>query len=120
MCPRSARTTPTRESRIAGGPSPSTPDNFGSLRNKANPYRNLGEFDKSVQDYDNHIRLRTRCRRELEPDYCEAYYQRDVARVELGGHRRAVEDFDEFICLNPGDPFVCRDRQFATAEADGR
>ena len=59
---------------------------------------------------------------ELEPDYDEPYYQRGVAHMELGEHRRAVEDFDQFIRLNPDDPFVRHDRQLAIeqAEADER
>ena len=53
----------------------------------------------------------------LDPSFADSYYQKGVALMELGQNRRAIEDFDQFISLNPDAQFVRYDRQIALERA---
>lgn len=60
----------------------------------------LGDPDKevlqdSIDAYSNAI--------SLNPKYADAYYNRGLAKVELGQYRDAITDYDEAIRLNPND-----------------
>ena len=58
---------------------------------------------------------------ELDPGDAESYYERGMVRMGLGQYRKAIEDFDHCIGLNPSNEFVSHDRQIAVerAEAEG-
>ena len=47
----------------------------------------------AIDAYDHSVRLK--------PDYAEAYYNRGVAKSDLGRHEQAIADYDEAIRLKP-------------------
>ncbi len=50
---------------------------------------------------------------ELDPEEAESCYEKGMARMELDRHRKAIENFDHCISLNPGHEFVSHDQQIA-------
>ena len=42
-----------------------------------------------------------------------AYYNRGIAYADLGEHRRAIEDYDQALRLDPGDAHAYNDRAWA-------
>ena len=70
--------------------------------NRANAYSRKGEFDRSIRDYDEAIRL--------NPGFASAFYNRGNAFGNKGQIDRAIQDFDEAIRLNPrnGNAFFSR------------
>ena len=59
-------------------------------------------FKKASTDYDEAIRLK--------PDFAEVYYNRGIAKDELGRHEAAITDYDEAIRLKPdyADAYIRR------------
>ena len=65
----------------------------------------LGRYEAAVRDFDRAI--------ELDPADDDVYYQRGMARVELGEYLKAVEDFAQASMLNPDHPQAEAEREFA-------
>ena len=61
--------------------------------NRGGAYRNLGQSQRAIQDYDEAIRL--------NPEFIEAYYSRGSIYDNLGQPHRAIQDYDEAIRLDP-------------------
>src|SRR5262245_26681054 len=61
--------------------------------NRANAYSRKGEYDRSITDYDETIKL--------VPSFDGAFYNRGNAYGNKGQFDRAIRDFDEAIRLNP-------------------
>jgi tetratricopeptide (TPR) repeat protein len=61
--------------------------------NRGNAYRDKGQYDRAIQDYDEAIRL--------DPKYADAFNNRGYTYNAKGQYDRAIKDFDEAIRLNP-------------------
>ncbi|MDX1574953.1 MAG: tetratricopeptide repeat protein, partial [Kiloniellales bacterium] len=61
--------------------------------NRGASYRNLGRYNKAIEDYDAAIRL--------NPDYATAFYNRGIAYDRKGFYGLAIDDFDTAIRLDP-------------------
>jgi tetratricopeptide (TPR) repeat protein len=61
--------------------------------NRGNRYRNNGEYDRAIQDYDEAIRLALQ--------FEEAFNNRGVTYGEKGEYDRAIRDYDQAIRLDP-------------------
>ena len=53
----------------------------------------MGNYKGAIADYDSSIRL--------NPDYAAVYYNRGLAKDDLGQHSAAITDFDTAIRLKP-------------------
>ena len=58
-------------------------------------YRVLGQYQRSIKDYDKAI--------ELRPDAGRYFYNRGNAYRGLSYHQRAIEDYDKSIKLDPNE-----------------
>ena len=67
-------------------------------------------YEETIGDFDRAIGL--------EPTKAESWYERGMARIELGRYAEAIEDLDQVIRLDPEHPFAEADRQ-AAAELVG-
>ncbi len=61
--------------------------------NRGEAYDNKGQHDRSIQDFDEAIRL--------NPKFAIAYDNRGIAYIKDGQNDRAIQDFDQAIRLNP-------------------
>lgn len=61
--------------------------------NRGNAYKDKGQFDRAIQDYDEAIRL--------DPEYANSFNNRGYAYNAKRQHDRAIMDFNEAIRLNP-------------------
>ena len=75
--------------------------------NRANAYSRKGEFDRSIRDYDEAIKL--------DPGFARAFYNRGNSYGNKGQIDRAIQDFDEAIRLNPRSALAFRSRSIAKA-----
>ena len=69
------------------------PDYTLSYNNRGLAYKNLGEYEKAIKDFDKAI--------ELNPNYISAYNSRGVAYENLKDYNRAINDYNKAIELNP-------------------
>ena len=110
----------------------STRDAAAAFYNRGIAYRNQGQFDRAIDDYDQALRLRPvfaeawndrgvahhlkgdngRAAADfseairLKPDYAAAWFNRGGAWASLGRLDRAIADFDQALVLEPGDADV--------------
>jgi tetratricopeptide (TPR) repeat protein len=75
--------------------------------NRANAYSRLGDFDRSIQDYDQAIKI--------DPNFANAFYNRGNAYGNKGQFDRAIQDFDQAIKIDPKSAFAFRSRSIAKA-----
>jgi tetratricopeptide (TPR) repeat protein len=61
--------------------------------NRGNTYRNKGDDDRAITDYNEAIRLK--------PDYAYAFGNRGLAYGRKGDNVRAMADYNEAIRLDP-------------------
>jgi uncharacterized caspase-like protein len=54
---------------------------------------NKEDYKGAIEDYDQAIKLK--------PDYADAYYNRGIARSDLGDNKGAIADYDQAIKLKP-------------------
>ncbi len=73
-----------------------------AYNNRGNAYRDLGEFRRAIEDYDQAL--------QLDPGVAAAYSNRGIAYAELGELRRAIEDFDQALRLDPEDAVAYHNR----------
>ena len=52
----------------------------------------------------------------INPDNANAYYNRGIARSDLGDHKGAIEDYNEAIKLNPNDAYAYNNRGIARSD----
>lgn len=71
----------------------STRDAAAAFYNRGIAYRNRGQLDRALDDYDQALRLR--------PAFADAWNDRGVAERLKGNNERAIADFSEAIRLNP-------------------
>jgi tetratricopeptide (TPR) repeat protein len=71
-----------------------TPEGLAVAYNiRGNAYSKKNEYDRSIQDYDESIRL--------NPNYAKPFNNRGIAYQKKGQYQRAITDFNEAIKLNP-------------------
>ncbi len=61
--------------------------------NRGRSYRQLGEYDNAIADFDKAI--------ELYPEYARAYNNRGIAYASKGRYTRSIVNFDKAIELKP-------------------
>ncbi len=69
------------------------PNHARAYQSRGNAYRNRGEFERAIDDYDRAIRLR--------PTDASNYYHRGLARFLRGDNSEAITDFGMAIRLDP-------------------
>lgn len=62
--------------------------------NRAFAYTRLEQYGGAVEDASKSI--------ELDPKYAKAYYRRGSARLQLGKHKEALDDFKQANKIDPG------------------
>jgi tetratricopeptide (TPR) repeat protein len=77
-------------------------DLVGAYNNRGVAYKNLGEYRRAIQDYDQALRL--------DPGYAVVYSNRGVAYGDLGEYRRAIQDHDQALRLDPDDAIAYTNR----------
>jgi|ERR1035437_1766271 lipoprotein NlpI len=70
--------------------------------NRGNAYRHMGDFDRSIQDYDQAVRL--------NPGSAPAFDNRGLAYTLKGDYDRAIADFDQALLLNPSNTTAYNNR----------
>jgi len=85
----------------------STRDAAAAFYNRGHAYRNQGELERAIEDYDQALTLR--------PTFADAWSDRGIAWRLKGDNERAVADSSEAIRLNPAlvDAWVNRGAAFA-------
>jgi len=73
-----------------------TRDAAAAFYNRGHAYRNQGQFDRAIDDYDQALKLR--------PNFADAWNDRGVAWRLKGDNERALTDFAEAVRLNPDLP----------------
>ena len=119
-------------------------ERFAAFFNRANAYRQLDQTQRSIQDYDEAIRIghpslayRAYSGRgsaygvlgqieraiqdydqalRLNPRDAQTFHYRGVMHFELGRYRTAINDFSEAIRISPDYAFAYLDRGTAYAE----
>jgi tetratricopeptide (TPR) repeat protein len=75
--------------------------------NRGLAYANLGQYQLSIKDYNEAIRLKT--------DLVAAYNNRGLTYIKLGRYQQAVEDYNEVIRLKPDYAYAYYFREIACA-----
>jgi tetratricopeptide (TPR) repeat protein len=70
-----------------------TPQNATAYYNRGISYRETGQLDLALADYNRAI--------EIDPKYFEAYNNRGVLYMSRGDNKRALQEFDRAIKINP-------------------
>ena len=65
----------------------------GAYNNRGVSYAHKRDWDKSIADYNEAIRL--------NPEYVEAYYNRGITYNNKGDWDKSIADYNEAIRLNP-------------------
>jgi tetratricopeptide (TPR) repeat protein len=80
--------------------------------NRANAYRNLGEYRLAIQDYDEVLGI--------NPRDALAYDNRGDAYLYLNEYDMAIQDYDEALAIFPefGDAYAGRARSFQSLGKD--
>ena len=73
--------------------------------NRANVYRDLGEYDKAIADYDEAVRI--------DPKYQHAIVSRGSVRNSKGDYDRAIADLDLALKIDPTDVIAYQHRAYA-------
>lgn len=85
------------------------PDSLEALaiayNNRGNAYHRLGQYRRSIEDYDQALRI--------NPSYAGAYDNRGEAYFQLGDHQRAIEDYDKALRLDPDDAKAYNNRAYS-------
>ena len=84
------------------------PDFMEAYNNRGVACKDLGQYQRAIQDYDTAIRLK--------PDHVYAYNNRGVAYAALGQHQRAIQDYDTAIRLKPDYAMAYNNRGYAYAD----
>ncbi len=69
------------------------PDNATAYGNRGEAYKDIGQYDKALEDFNNAIRV--------DPKYAEGYNSRGQILAMRGNIDEALEDFLKVIELNP-------------------
>ena len=77
-------------------------DNAKAHYNRGWSYRDKGQFERALADYDEAIRLK--------PDYAEAYNGRGIAYKQKGRYARAIADYDTALRLEPNYVYAYNNR----------
>jgi tetratricopeptide (TPR) repeat protein len=108
-------------------------DRLGTAyNNRGVAYRLKGEYEKSIEDFDEAVKLRPNFANafnnrgvayrnkgdldhaladydqaiRLKPDYLAAFYNRGLVFVERGEYARAIDDFNVVLQVDPQNPLV--------------
>src|SRR5262249_28342935 len=73
-----------------------------AFNNRGIAYKNKGDYDRAIADYDEAIRL--------NPELEEAFNNRGVAYESKGNYYRAIADYDAAIRLNLDNPNALNNR----------
>ena len=84
------------------------PQDAMAYYNRGSMYRQLGQYERAIQDHDEAIRL--------DPQSTWAYHNRGIAYDELGQYERAIQDYDEVIRINPQNAIAYYNRGLTYAE----
>ena len=79
--------------------------------NRGKALTHQDRYEEAVGDFDRAIAL--------DPGDAESYYERGMARMELGQYPQAIEDLGQAARLDPQHPFAESDRQAASELAAG-
>ena len=79
--------------RILNDRGESQGNRVGAYNNRGNAWREKGDLDRAIADYNEAIRL--------DPKYANAYIVRGDAWDAKGDHDRAIADYNEAIRLDP-------------------
>ena len=77
----------------------------GAFNNRGIAYKNKGEYDRAIRDYDQAI--------QLKPDFAYAFNNRGNAYSDKGEYDRAIRDFDQAIQLKPDYAYAFDNRGLA-------
>ena len=85
---------------------------FASIRsnaiarnNRANTFRNSGDIERAVADYDEAVRL--------DPNYAVAYMNRGSAQYEAKNYDRALADFEAALQIDAALAEAIKGRELA-------
>jgi len=84
------------------------PQDAMAYYNRGSMYRQLGQYERAIQDHDEAIRL--------DPQSTWAYTHRGAAYATLGQYERAIQDYDEAIRLDPQSTWAYHNRGIAYDE----
>ena len=79
-----------------------SPNNFRPYYNRGSAYRNKGQLEKAIQDFDKAI--------ELNPSFAELYSNRGSTHSSRGKYHLAIRDYSQALQLNPTFAEACYNR----------
>jgi len=74
-----------------------------AYRNRGVAYNRKGEYDRTIADFDDGIRL--------NPNYAKAYNDRGVVYASKRDYARAIADYDQALTSDLDDPYLTEVRQ---------